>query len=159
MNLRCVAGFRYSLFVIRYSFEVTGFVVLIRSESLTQHQSKVVNNEAMREANLNFMRCKKERGSTKTKVAFLAKAAEAGHLEAQCELAATYQAGSDKDLALEWWICAAERGHKKAQRQAGAMLRQRERHFEAFDMLLRAAKQGRFNFHIGVPDIVLDIVN
>ena len=98
----------------------------------------------MREANLNFMRCKKERGSTKTKVAFLAKAAEAGHLEAQCELAATYQAGSDKDLALEWWICAAERGHKKAQRQAGAMLRQRERHFEAFKMLLRAAKQGRF---------------
>ena len=118
--------------------------MLVRSFLYSISISKVdAKSEAMREAKINFMRYKKEKGSTKARSAFLAKAAEAGHLEAQCELATTYQAGPDKDLALEWWICAAEQGHKRAQQHAGALLHHKDRHSEAFKMILRAAKQGQ----------------
>ena len=79
-------------------------------------------------------------------LAELVKKAEAGDMDAQFELGATYDAGRDapRDLAeaIKWHRRAAEAGHLEAQNSIGSALQADKRYEEAFAWYEKAAAQG-----------------
>ena len=117
------------------------------SESEDEPDQADVSSETIREARMSFLKANKAANQTaRVRIALLTKAAEGGHVEAQMSLGQIYAAGkgvpTDKNLALHWMIRAAEQGNLKAQHIASHFLEDQQRHSEAFEMTLWAAKQG-----------------